>query len=137
MIDGRCLNCLSFKHQVASCYQPSWCLRCHGLRHRAKDCLRPRRPQLHSAQARLDDRVAPAGFRHDHPPISDDRSLPTTAATGGGLDLTLSATDALVVVALATTKSAIMDVLRIGEDDFTLRPTFPELFVAIFRSQEF
>ena len=63
--------------------------------------------------------------------------MPTTVATGGGLDLTLSATDALAVVALATAKSEIMAVLRIGEDDFTLRLAFPELFVATFRSQEF
>jgi len=62
--------------------------------------------------------------------------LLTTAATGGGLDLTLSATDALAVVALAAAKSAIMAVLRIREDDFTLGPAFPELFVATFRSQE-
>jgi len=34
-------------------------------------------------------------------------------------------------------KSAIMDVLRIEEDDFTLGPAFPELFVATFWSQEF
>jgi hypothetical protein len=39
----RCLNCLSFKHRVASCWQPSRCLRCHSFRHRAKDCTRPRR----------------------------------------------------------------------------------------------
>ena len=99
--------------------------------------MRPRQPQLHSAQARLDGRVASAGFMHDRPPVSDNRSLPTTTATSGGLDLTLSATDALAVVALAVAKSAIMAVLRIEEDDFTLRPAFPELFVATFRSQEF
>ena len=63
--------------------------------------------------------------------------MPTAAAIDGGLDLTLTATDALAVVALAAAKSAIMDVLRIEEDDFTLGPAFPELFVATFRFQEF
>ena len=47
-----------------------------------------------------------------------------------------SATDALAVVALPTAKSAIMAVLRVEEDDFTLEPAFPELFMATFRSQE-
>ena len=41
------------------------------------------------------------------------------------------------MVALATAKSAIMAVFRVEEDDFTLGPAFPELFVATFRSQEF
>jgi hypothetical protein len=58
----------------------------------------------------------------------------TTAAADGGLDLMLSASDALVVVALAAL--AIMAALCIKDDDFTLDPTFPELFVATFRSQE-
>ena len=58
------------------------------------------------------------------------------AAANGGLHLTLSATVALAVVALAAAKSAIMAVLRIEEDDFTLGPAFPELFVATFRFQE-
>ena len=53
-----------------------------------------------------------------------------TAAADGGLDLTLSATDALTVVALVAAKSVIMAVLRVEEDDFTLGPAFPELFVA-------
>jgi len=66
----------------------------------------------------------------------DDRPLPTTAAADGGLDLTLSATDTLAVVALAAAKSAIMAALRIEEDDFSHGPAFPELFVATFRSQE-
>jgi len=59
-----------------------------------------------------------------------------TAATDGVLDLTLSATDDLVVVALAAAKSAIIAVLRIEEDDFILGPATPEMFVATFRSQE-
>ena len=63
--------------------------------------------------------------------------MPTTAAADGGLDLTLSATDALAVVALTVAKSAIMTVLHIEEDDFSLGPAFPELFLATFPSQEF
>ena len=59
-----------------------------------------------------------------------------TAAADGGLDLTLSATDALTVVALVAAKSVIMAVLHVKEDDFTLGPAFPELFVATFLSQE-
>jgi hypothetical protein len=57
-----------------------------------------------------------------------------TDAANGGLHLTLSATVALAVVALAVAKSAIMAVLRVEEDDFTLGPAFPELFVATFQS---
>ena len=106
--------------------------------HRAKDCLRPHRPPLRSGQPRLDSRVAPVGFGHDRdrPPVSDDRPLQTTTTAGGGLDLTLSTTDALAVVALAAAKSAIMAVFRVEVDDFTLRPAFPKLFMATFRSQE-
>ena len=58
--------------------------------------------------------------------------MPTTAATDGGLDLTLSATDDLAKE--TTAKSAIMAALCIEEDDFTLEPALPELFVATFRS---
>jgi hypothetical protein len=60
--------------------------------------------------------------------------LPTTAATDGVLDLTLSAIDALAMVALVAAKSAINVVLHIEEEDFTLGPAFSELFVATFRS---
>jgi hypothetical protein len=56
-----------------------------------------------------------------------------TAVADGGLDLTLSASDALAVVALAVAKSSIMAALRIEEEDFTLNPTFHELFMATFR----
>ena len=91
---------------------------------------------LRLGQPRLDGRVAPASFGHDRPLVSDDRSLPMTTATDGGLDLMLSAIEALVVVALVATKSAIVVVLRSEEGDFTLRPASPELFVATFWSQE-
>ncbi|CAN6302705.1 unnamed protein product [Urochloa humidicola] len=136
VLDGRCLNCLSFKHRVASCRQPSRCLRCHGFRHHAKDCTRPRRPPPRSGQPRLVGRVAPSGNGHGHarPSTSDGRAMPAVAA--GGLALTLSTTDALAMVALSAAKSAIVAALNIKEDDFTLEPAFPELFVATFRSQE-
>ncbi|CAN6214543.1 unnamed protein product [Urochloa humidicola] len=39
---GRCLNCLSYSHRVATCKLPRRCLRCHGFRHLARDCDRPR-----------------------------------------------------------------------------------------------
>ncbi|CAO2146509.1 unnamed protein product [Urochloa humidicola] len=135
VLDGRCLNCLSFKHRVASCRQPSRCLRCHGLRHRAKDCTRPRRPPPRSGQPRLDGRVAPFGNGHGRarPLTSDGGAL---SAAVGGLSLTLSATYALAVVALSAAKSTIVAALNIKEDVFTLRPAFPKLFVATFRSRE-
>jgi hypothetical protein len=62
--------------------------------------------------------------------------LLTTAAADGGLDLMLSASDALVVVALAALAIMAALCISIKDDDFTLDPTFPELFVATFRSQE-
>jgi hypothetical protein len=54
----------------------------------------------------------------------------------GGLALTLSATNALVVAALDAAKSVITIALRIKDDDFTLKPASPVLFVATFRSQK-
>jgi len=39
---GRCLNCLSWKHRVATCRLPCRCLRCNGLGHLARACKRPR-----------------------------------------------------------------------------------------------
>ena len=39
---GRCFNCLSATHQVATCRLPRRCLRCRGLHHLARDCKRPR-----------------------------------------------------------------------------------------------
>ncbi|CAN6330825.1 unnamed protein product [Urochloa humidicola] len=41
---GRCLNCLSYSHRVATCRLPRRCLRCHGFRHLARECRRPRAP---------------------------------------------------------------------------------------------
>ena len=39
--DGRCLNCLSFNHKIATCNRPRLCARCRSPRHLAKDCRRP------------------------------------------------------------------------------------------------
>ncbi|KAG2538451.1 hypothetical protein PVAP13_9NG381600 [Panicum virgatum] len=39
---GRCLNCLSFGHKVATCRLPTRYLRCHRFRHVAKQCTQPR-----------------------------------------------------------------------------------------------
>jgi hypothetical protein len=119
------LKLLFLQHPGCLCRQPLRCVHCHDLRECAKDCLRPCRPPLRLGQPRLDGHVAPASFGHDRPLVSDDRSLPMTTATDGGLDLTLSAIDALVVVALVATKSAIVVVLRSEEGDFTLRPASP------------
>jgi Ni,Fe-hydrogenase III component G len=52
------------------------------------------------------------------------------------LDVTLSTSDSLAMVALAATKLAIEVVLRVEDDDFTLKPVSPEMFVASFRSRE-
>jgi hypothetical protein len=60
----------------------------------------------------------------------------TTTAAFGHLDLMLFSSDALAMVALAAGKSAIKAALRIEDDDFTLKPASPELFVATFRSLE-
>ena len=118
---------MSFAFAVPALPRPS--APCQGL-------LAVSSPATSFGPASLDGRVVPAGFGQDRPPVSDDRLLPTTAAIDGGLDLTLSATDDLVVVALAAAKSAIMAVLRIEEDNFTLGPAVPELFVATFRHRE-
>ena len=39
--EGRCFNCLSYSHKVATCRLPTRCLRCRGFRHHAKSCKRP------------------------------------------------------------------------------------------------
>jgi hypothetical protein len=101
----------------------------HGvLRHRARDCLLPRRSPLRPSRPQLDVRVLP----RDHSP--DDQPLSTT--TTGHLDLTLSTSDTLAMVALATAKSTIKVALRVGDDNFTLEPVSPKMFVASFRSRE-
>jgi hypothetical protein len=46
---GRCFNCLSYSHRVATCTLPQRCLRCRGFHHIARDCRRPRRPAAASA----------------------------------------------------------------------------------------
>jgi hypothetical protein len=42
-LHGRCFNCLSLSHKVATCLLPQCCLRCRGYRHLARDCKWPRR----------------------------------------------------------------------------------------------
>jgi hypothetical protein len=42
-LHGRCFNCLSLSHKVATCLLPQRCLRCRGYRHLARDCKWPRR----------------------------------------------------------------------------------------------
>ncbi|KAG2537327.1 hypothetical protein PVAP13_9NG262946 [Panicum virgatum] len=46
---GRCLNCLSYSHLVATCRLPTRCFRCHGFRHLARECKRPRSPRSPTA----------------------------------------------------------------------------------------
>jgi hypothetical protein len=41
-LHGKCFNCLSSAHRVATCKLPQRCLRCKGLRHVARDCKQPR-----------------------------------------------------------------------------------------------
>lgn len=43
MLWGRCFNCPSYSHKVATSRLPRRCLRCHGFRHLARDCKRLRR----------------------------------------------------------------------------------------------
>jgi hypothetical protein len=47
--EGKCLNCLSTGHRVATCKLPRRCVRCHGFRHLARDCKRPRSPPVEGA----------------------------------------------------------------------------------------
>jgi hypothetical protein len=51
-LHGKCLNCLSFAHRVATCKLPQRCLRCKGLRHVARDCKQPRRVGFQSSGVR-------------------------------------------------------------------------------------
>jgi hypothetical protein len=41
---GRCLNCLSYSHRVATCQLPRRCLRCFGRYHLARNCSLPWSP---------------------------------------------------------------------------------------------
>ena len=56
--DGRCLNCLSFNHKIATCNRPRLCARCRSPRHLAKDCKRP--PVLAAAGGAPDSRFVRA-----------------------------------------------------------------------------
>ncbi|RLM64898.1 hypothetical protein C2845_PM16G04610 [Panicum miliaceum] len=44
--EGKCLNCLSTGHRVATCKLLRRCVRFHGFRHLARDCKRPRSPPV-------------------------------------------------------------------------------------------
>ncbi|CAL5045620.1 unnamed protein product [Urochloa decumbens] len=57
-LDGRCFNCLSYSHRVATCKLSRRCLRCHGLHHIAKDCPRPRGYDRRAGQAACATRAA-------------------------------------------------------------------------------
>jgi hypothetical protein len=48
-LHGKCFNCLSSAHRVATCKLPQRCLRCKGLRHVARDCKQPRRMDSRSS----------------------------------------------------------------------------------------
>lgn len=48
-VAGRCLNCLSFSHRVATCHLPTRCFNCHVFRHHLRDCKRPRNPSVQQA----------------------------------------------------------------------------------------
>jgi hypothetical protein len=40
---GKCFNCLSIAHRVATCRLPPHCLRCKGFRHLTRDCKQRRK----------------------------------------------------------------------------------------------
>jgi hypothetical protein len=46
---GKCFNCLSSAHRVATYKLPQRCLRCKGLQHVARDCKQPRRMGFQSS----------------------------------------------------------------------------------------
>jgi hypothetical protein len=48
-LHGKCLNCLSSMHRVATCKLPQRCLRCKGLRHVVCDSKQPRRVGFRSS----------------------------------------------------------------------------------------
>ena len=96
---GRCLNCLSYSHRVATCRLPHRCVRCHSLHHLAKDCKRPRdhagggdRPAgRRFVRAHRDGSTTPRGQlrgarRHlssrCHSPTDPPRSLHPSSSTG-------------------------------------------------------
>lgn len=41
---GKCLNCYSTTHKIASCRRPLRCFKCFGNNHLARDCKQPRSP---------------------------------------------------------------------------------------------
>jgi hypothetical protein len=49
IVVGRCLNCLSRSHRVATYCLPTHCFSCHGFRHHLWDCKHPRKPPAQQA----------------------------------------------------------------------------------------
>lgn len=43
-LEGRCLNCFSYNHRIATCRRPLRCFNCHGSNHMGRTCKRPRSP---------------------------------------------------------------------------------------------
>jgi hypothetical protein len=83
-LHGRCLNCLSFTHRVATCKLPQRCLRCRGFQHIARDYKQPRHVGsrgLGIARALgRSNRPADLGGSQDH---DGARTGTTVPATGG------------------------------------------------------
>jgi hypothetical protein len=73
-LHGRCFNCLSYSHQVATCRLPQRCLRCQGFSHLAWDCKWPR----HTAASAMKD-----GGRPRHPAHGGNSTAPLHASRGG------------------------------------------------------
>jgi hypothetical protein len=67
---GRCFNCMSYPHLVATCRLPWRCLRCCGLHHLTRDC----RCLRHAATSQ----------RASHCPPSAERAVLSTVAGVGG-----------------------------------------------------
>jgi hypothetical protein len=78
--DGRCLNCLSYNHRVATCRLPRRCIRCRSLHHLAKDCNRPRSDNAGYGQWPAGRRIARArrgGSTTTQGPASEGATPPT------------------------------------------------------------
>jgi hypothetical protein len=83
-LHGKCLNCLSFAHRVATCKLPQRCLRCKGLRHVARDCKQPRRVGFQSSGVRasgLSNGSADLGGSHGLGGATTDTTNPGGATT--------------------------------------------------------
>ena len=66
-LHGRCFNCLSYSHRVATCRLPRRCLRCRGFGHLVKDCRRRNASTSAAVGAdlpRFSAHVGPASSQH-------------------------------------------------------------------------